>query len=222
MTARRKTAPGKLPGADIVVKTLEAEGVRILFGFPGGSSMPIHQALTRSTQIRTILPRNEQGEIFMAEGYARVSGNVGVCLTTSGPGATNLVTGLANAKLDSVPIVAITGQVSSHVIGTDAFQEAPVSEIAQSITKHRYLVTRTEDIARTVREAFHIASTGRPGPVLVDIPKDIQQREIDPVIPGGFPWRVTGPTGARRSPTSGRWRRRSTGRSGPSSTPGAG
>jgi acetolactate synthase I/II/III large subunit len=162
-------------GADILVQCLLHHGVDTVFAYPGGASMPIHQALTRfSSRLRTILPRHEQGGGFAAEGYARSTGRVGVCVATSGPGATNLVTCLADAKMDSVPLVAITGQVSTAVIGTDAFQETPIIEVCRAITKHHYLVTRTEDIARVFKEAFHIARTGRPGPVLVDVPKNVQ------------------------------------------------
>src|SRR3954465_2383384 len=166
-------------GASILVQCLLNQGVDTIFAYPGGASMPIHQALTHvSDRLRTILPRHEQGGGFAAEGYARSSGKVGVCVATSGPGATNFVTRLADAKMDSTPIVAITGQVGTPVIGTDAFQETPIIEVARGITKHHYLVTRTEDIVRVMKEAFHVASTGRPGPVIVDIPKDVQQREI--------------------------------------------
>jgi acetolactate synthase-1/2/3 large subunit len=141
--------------------------------------MPIHQALTRfGDRLRTILPRHEQGGGFAAEGYARSTGKVGVCVATSGPGATNFVTCLADAKMDSVPLVAITGQVGTPVIGTDAFQETPIIEVCRAVTKHHYLVTRTEDLVRAFKEAFHIASTGRPGPVIVDVPKDVQLRSI--------------------------------------------
>src|SRR5439155_15948347 len=143
--------------------------------------MPIHQALTRvHDRIRTILPRHEQGGGFAAEGYARSTGKPGVCIATSGPGATNFVTCLADAKMDSVPLIAITGQVGTHIIGTDAFQETPMVEVCRAITKHAYLVTRTEDLTRVMKEAFHIASTGRPGPVLVDVRKDVQNRLITP------------------------------------------
>ncbi len=162
-------------GADVLVESLVRHGVEVIFAYPGGASMPMHQALTRfRDQIRTILPRHEQGGIFAAEGYARASGKPGVVMATSGPGALNLVTGLADAKMDSLPIVAITGQVPSHVIGTDAFQETPMVEVCRAITKHHYLVQSARDVARIVKEAFHIASTGRPGPVLIDVPKDIQ------------------------------------------------
>jgi acetolactate synthase-1/2/3 large subunit len=166
-------------GADILVQCLVNHGVEVVFAYPGGASMPIHQALTRfRSKIRTILPRHEQGGGFMAEGYARSTGRVGVCLATSGPGATNFVTCLADAKLDSVPLVAITGQVKTPVIGTDAFQETPIIEVCRAITKHHYLVTRIEDLTRVVKEAFYIANTGRPGPVIVDVPKDVQEKKI--------------------------------------------
>src|SRR6476469_2947604 len=168
-------------GADILVQCLVNHGVDVVFAYPGGASMPIHQALTRfSSRLRTILPRHEQGGGFAAQGYARTTGRVGVCIATSGPGATNFVTCLADAKMDSVPIIAITGQVGTHVIGTDAFQETPIVEVCRPITKHHYLVQRTEDITRVVKEAFHIATTGRPGPIIMDLPKDIQQRSIVP------------------------------------------
>ena len=173
--------PGKQSGADILVQSLVNHGVEVVFAYPGGASMPIHQALTRFRhKIRTILPRHEQGGGFMAEGYARSTGKVGVCIATSGPGATNFVTCLADAKMDSVPLIAITGQVPTKVIGTDAFQETPTVEICRAITKHHYLVTRTEDLPRVMKEAFYIASTGRPGPVLVDVPKDVQNNVITP------------------------------------------
>src|SRR5947199_3212515 len=184
-------------GADILVQCLLNHGVDTVFAYPGGASMPIHQALTRVTgRLRTILPRHEQGGGFAAEGYARATGKVGVCLATSGPGATNFVTCLADAKLDSVPLVAITGQVGTAVIGTDAFQETPIVEVCRAVTKHHYLVTRTEDLPRVFKEAFHVASSGRPGPVIVDVPKDVQLREIavqdwDPPmnLPGYRPFR---------------------------------
>ncbi len=174
-TATASTSTQPRTGADVLVESLVRHGVDVLFAYPGGASMPMHQALTRvRDKIRTILPRHEQGGIFAAEGYARVTGRPGVVMATSGPGALNLVTGLADAKLDSLPIVAITGQVPTKVIGTDAFQETPMVEVCRAITKHHYLVQNARDIARVVKEAFHIASTGRPGPVLIDMPKDIQ------------------------------------------------
>src|SRR5271166_1419241 len=166
-------------GADVLVESLVRHGVEVIFAYPGGASMPMHQALTRlRDKIRTILPRHEQGGIFAAEGYARSTGKPGVVMATSGPGALNLVTGLADAKMDSVPLVAVTGQVPRHVIGTDAFQETPMVEVSRAITKHHYLVQDAHDIARIVKEAFHLASTGRPGPVLIDIPKDVQNSVV--------------------------------------------
>lgn len=152
-----------LTGAEIVWATLEGEGVREVFGYPGGAILPIYDAL-RKFPIRHILVRHEQGAAHMADGYARASGRVGVCMATSGPGATNLVTGIATAMLDSVPIVCITGQVSSKVLGSDAFQEVDITGITLPITKHNFLVTRAEEIASTIRLAFQIATSGRPGP----------------------------------------------------------
>ncbi len=164
-----------MTGADILVKSLVDHGVEVLFAYPGGCSMPMHQALTRyGDSLRTILPRHEQGGGFAAQGYARSTGKVGVVMATSGPGATNLVTAIADAKLDSIPLVCITGQVPTGAIGSDAFQETPMVEVCRGITKHHYLVTHVEDLPRIMKEAFHIASTGRPGPVLIDMPKDVQ------------------------------------------------
>jgi acetolactate synthase-1/2/3 large subunit len=172
---------GPLSGADILVQCLINHGVDVVFAYPGGASMPIHQALTRvAGRLRTILPRHEQGGGFAAEGYARCTGKVGVCVATSGPGATNFVTCLADAKMDSTPLVAITGQVGTQVIGTDAFQETPIVEVCRAVTKHHYLVTRPEDLTRVFKEAFHVAATGRPGPVIVDVPKNVQNAVIVP------------------------------------------
>src|SRR3954463_15164509 len=169
-----------LSGAAILVRCLLEHGVEVVFAYPGGASMPIHQELTYAeNRLRTILPRHEQGGGFAAEGYARSTGKVGVCIATSGPGATNFVTCLADAKMDSTPIIAITGQVGTNVIGSDAFQETPIVEVCRAITKHHYLVTRVEDIPRVVKEAFYIASSGRPGPILLDVPKDVQPRPIN-------------------------------------------
>lgn len=166
-------------GAQILVEMLIRQGTEHIFAYPGGCSMPLHQALReKREQIRTILPRHEQGGCFAAQGVARSTGKVGVCMATSGPGATNLVTGIADAKLDSIPMVAITGQVPQAVIGSDAFQETPIVEVCRAITKHHYLITDVRDVARIVKEAFFIASTGRPGPVLIDFPKDVQLTEI--------------------------------------------
>jgi acetolactate synthase-1/2/3 large subunit len=168
-------------GADILVQSLIHNGVDVIFAYPGGASMPIHQSLVKfKDKIRTVLPRHEQGGGFAAQGYARTTGKPGVCLATSGPGATNLVTCIADAKLDSIPLIALTGQVKTAVIGSDAFQETPIVEVCRGITKHHYLVTDINDLTRVMNEAFHIATTGRPGPVLVDIPKDIQQATIVP------------------------------------------
>lgn len=181
MSTGEATGTQVMNGADILVKSLVDHGVDIIFAYPGGASMPLHQALTRyKDQVRTILPRHEQGGTFAAQGYTRTTGKVGVCMATSGPGATNLVTGIADAKLDSIPMIAITGQVKTPVIGSDAFQETPIVEVCRSITKHHYLVTDVHDLARVVREAFHIATTGRPGPVLIDLPKDVQEAQIAP------------------------------------------
>src|SRR4051812_11294776 len=182
-----KTKNELTSGADILVQSLVNHGVDTIFAYPGGASMPLHQALTRfSDQLRTILPRHEQGGAFAAQGYARSTGKPGVCMATSGPGATNLVTAIADAKLDSIPLIALTGQVKPPVIGTDAFQETPIVEVCRGITKHHYLVTDVRDVARVMKEAFHIATTGRPGPVLVDLPKDIQEDtcayDPDPVM----------------------------------------
>lgn len=175
-TARPGTTTQLTCGADILVESLVRQGVEVVFAYPGGASMPLHQALTRyRDKIRTILPRHEQGGGFAAQGYARSTGKVGVCMATSGPGATNLVTPIADAKMDSIPLIAITGQVKTRVIGTDAFQETPIVEVCRGITKHHYLVTSVEDLPRVMNEAFHVATTGRPGPVLVDLPKDVQE-----------------------------------------------
>jgi acetolactate synthase-1/2/3 large subunit len=168
-------------GADVVVESLVRQGVDVIFAYPGGASMPLHQALTRAKdRIRTILPRHEQGGGFAAQGYARTTGRPGVCMATSGPGALNLVTAIADAKMDSVPMIALTGQVGTSVIGTDAFQETPIVEVCRSITKHHYLVTDANDLARVMREAFYVATTGRPGPVLIDLPKNVQLTNVVP------------------------------------------
>ncbi len=164
-----------LTGAEILWATLAGEGTTTVFGYPGGAILPIYDALRKFPTIHHVLVRHEQGASHMADGYARASGRVGVCMATSGPGATNLVTGLATAMLDSIPVIAITGQVSSKVLGSDAFQEVDITGITLPITKHNFVVTRAEDVAPTVRLAFQIATNGRPGPVLVDITKDAQQ-----------------------------------------------
>ncbi|MGE5197439.1 MAG: biosynthetic-type acetolactate synthase large subunit [Deltaproteobacteria bacterium] len=169
-------------GAQILLESLKREGVGVIFGYPGGQVLPIFDRIYDS-DIRFILTRHEQGAAHAADGYSRATGKVGVCLATSGPGATNLTTGIANAYMDSIPMVAITGQVKSFLIGNDAFQEADVTGITRPITKHNYLVKDVKDLARVVREAFYIASTGRPGPVLIDIPSDIQVQDTEFIWP---------------------------------------
>jgi len=179
-----------LSGADIVVRSLVNHGVTSLFAYPGGCSIPLHQALTRyRDKIRVILPRHEQGGGFAAQGLARSTGELGVCMTTSGPGATNLLTAVADAKLDSIPLLAITAQVGTTAIGNDAFQETPITEVCRSITKHHSLITNVKDVARIMKEAIFIATTGRPGPVLVDIPKDVlvAQCQADFDVPMDLP-----------------------------------
>ena len=164
----------KLTGAQILMEVLKEEGVDSIFGFPGGATIDIHDSLVK-TDIRHYLVRHEQGAVHAADGYARVTGKVGVCLVTSGPGATNAVTGVATAYMDSIPMVIISGQVPTHLIGNDAFQEVDIVGITRPCTKHNYLVPSVEDLGRILKEAFHIARSGRPGPVLVDIPKNVQQ-----------------------------------------------
>jgi acetolactate synthase-1/2/3 large subunit len=185
-----KKAPAKqnelgrsMSGSEILVACLEREGVDTIFAYPGGASMEIHQALTRSKKIRTVLPRHEQGGAFAADGYGRATGRAGVCMATSGPGATNLVSGIADAYMDSVPLVAITGQVPQAMIGRGAFQETDIYGMTLPVVKHSYLITDINDIPRVVKEAFHIAQTGRPGPVLIDLPKNVQQSRTQPVFP---------------------------------------
>ncbi len=189
-----------LPGAEILIKCLEKEDVEVIFGYPGGAALEIFDALRKSTQIRQILNRHEQGAAHAANGYARASGKVGVCLATSGPGATNLVTGIATAYMDSIPIVFITGQVSTSMVGTDAFQEVDITGISDPITKHNYLVKDARQIPRVVKEAFYIAKSGRPGPVLIDILKDvcadtIEWEECTNIELRGYKPKVTGHLG---------------------------
>ena len=169
----------RMTGAEAMVKSLEAEGVTTLFGYPGGVALPIFDALYDSEKINTILPRHEQGAVHMADGYARATGEVAPVLVTSGPGAVNTVTGIANAYMDSIPMVVFTAQVATHVIGTDAFQESDITGITMPITKHNYLVKDPAEIPQVIREAFHIARSGRPGPVLVDLPVDVSKGELD-------------------------------------------
>ena len=166
-----------MTGAQITIESLLAEGVDTIFGYPGGAILPTYDALVQNTALRHILVRHEQGAAHMAEGYARVSGRPGVVLVTSGPGATNTVTGIADAYMDSTPLVVICGQVPTNMIGNDAFQEADVTGITRPCTKHNYLIRDVNDISRTIKEAFHIAGSGRPGPVLIDLPKDVQAAE---------------------------------------------
>ena len=168
----------RVSGAQALVKALQAEGVEVVFGYPGGVVLPIFDALYEAEGIRTVLTRHEQGATHAADGYARVTGRPGVVIVTSGPGAANTVTGIANAYMDSVPLVVVTGQVATHVLGTDAFQETDITGITIPITKHNYLVDDAADIPEVFAEAFHIATTGRPGPVLIDIPVDISRQEL--------------------------------------------
>ena len=172
----------KKTGSQILLECLKREGVEVIFNYPGGAILPVNDELTR-WDFKVILARHEQGAVHAADGYARASGKVGVCLVTSGPGATNTVTGLATAFMDSIPLVALTGQVSTPLIGNDAFQEADIVGITRPCTKHNFLVTDVRNVARIVREAFYIASTGRPGPVLIDLPKDITSGETDFTYP---------------------------------------
>ena len=176
----------KLTGAEILCQSLEHLGVKHIFGYPGGAILPVYDALGKS-KLHHILVRHEQGATHMADGYARATGGVGVAMATSGPGATNMVTGIATAMLDSSPVVCLTGQVGSKLLGSDAFQEIDITGITMPITKHNVIVTRVEDITRMVREAFIIASSGRPGPVLVDITTDAQQASSE------FDWNATLP-----------------------------
>src|SRR6266571_4267468 len=174
-----------MTGADMVLEALEREGVDLIFGYPGGANLPIYQHLPGHPKLKHILVRHEQGAAHMADGYARACGKPGVVFATSGPGALNLVTGLATAYMDSVPMIAITGQVVSTQVGRDAFQESDVIGATSSVTKHSYLVTRIDQLPRVIHEAFHIATTGQPGPVLIDICKDVQQAIAEPVITSG-------------------------------------
>lgn len=180
----QKIRKEKFTGAELIVRTLEVLGTRTVFGLPGGAVLPLYETLYESTILNHILVRHEQGAGHAATGYAQATGEVGVCIATSGPGATNLVTPLADANIDSVPVVAITGQVGLHLLGTDAFQEADICGVTLPVTKHNFMVTKVEDIPRLIAEAFHLASTGRPGPVLVDVPKDIQNQVAE------FEWPV--------------------------------
>jgi len=190
MKTRTQTTPfpkadigPEMKGSDAVVACLIREGVDVIFAYPGGASQELHQSLARTDKIRVILPRHEQGGSFAAEGYARATGQVGVCMATSGPGATNLVSAIADAYMDSVPLVAITGQVKKEFIGKMAFQETDFFGMTLPIVKHSYLVMDVNEIPRVMKEAFHLARSGRPGPIVIDIPKDIQQAKFRPVFP---------------------------------------
>jgi len=180
-TAERAEIGRAMLGSEILVEALEREGVDTIFAYPGGASMELHQALTKSKKIRTILPRHEQGGSFAACGYGRATGRAGVCMATSGPGATNLVTAIADAYMDSVPMVSLTGQVPQSMIGKGGFQETDFFGMTLPVVKHSYLITDINEIPRVVKEAFHIAQTGRPGPVVIDFPKNIQQQKAQPV-----------------------------------------
>jgi len=184
----------RMTGAQALLESLKREGVDVIFGYPGGQVLPIYDALYQQDAIRHILVRHEQGAAHMADGYARASGRVGVCLATSGPGATNLVTGIATAYMDSIPIVAITGQVPTFAIGRDSFQEADITGITMPVTKHNYLVRDASRLPTIVKEAFFIASTGRPGPVLIDVPGDISREEIEFHYPETIELRAYRPT----------------------------
>jgi len=173
----------KKTGAQILCESLIKERVEVIFGILGGAVLPLYDAFPQYPQLRHILVRHEQGAAHAADGYARATHKAGVCIATSGPGAANLVTGIANAFMDSSSIIAITGQVARTFIGKDAFQETDITGITLPITKHNYLVTNTAELAKTVKEAFYIAQTGRPGPVLIDIPKDVQEEEAEFVYP---------------------------------------
>ena len=195
---KARTSPAAFPkaeigremkGSDAVVECLIREGVDVIFAYPGGASQELHQALARTDKIRTILPRHEQGGSFAAEGYARATGKVGVCMATSGPGATNLVSAIADAYMDSIPLVAITGQVYSKYIGKMAFQETDFYGMTLPIVKHSYLVMNVHDLPRIFKEAFHLARSGRPGPVIIDLPKDVQQAKFQPVYPATVEFR---------------------------------
>ena len=185
---KTKLAPVMMEGAEVILKVLEDQGVDVIFGYPGGAVLPIYDAIFRNNKIRHVLVRHEQAAVHAAEGYARSTGKVGVVLVTSGPGATNAVTGLTDALMDSVPIICLSGQVPSHLIGSDAFQEADTSGITRPCTKYNYLVKKSADLQANLEEAFHVARTGRPGPVIIDLPKDIQlldapYNEADTVMP---------------------------------------
>ena len=197
----------RMTGAAIVLKALQDQGVEVVFGYPGGAVLPIYDELFTTNAVRHILVRHEQGAVHAAEGYARSTGKVGVVLVTSGPGATNAVTGLTDALMDSIPIVCLTGQVPTHLIGNDAFQEADTTGITRPCTKHNYLVKSVDNLADIMHEAFHVAARGRPGPVVIDLPKDVLF--ADGAVPGALgaaPYRLPAPhhPGPGRGGTGGR------------------
>ena len=181
-------------GAQILLESLKREGVDVLFGYPGGAVIDIYDELPRHPEIRHVLVRHEQGAVHAADGYARASGKVGACLVTSGPGATNTVTGIATANSDSIPLVVITGQVPTKLIGNDAFQEVDIVGITRPCTKHNFLVKDVSKLALTIRQAFYLARSGRPGPVLVDLPKDVVQARTEFVWPEDIYMRSYNPT----------------------------
>jgi acetolactate synthase-1/2/3 large subunit len=187
----------RLTGAAIIIRTLEREGVRLVAGIPGGALLPLYEALGQSTLIRHVLARHEQAAGFIAQGMARITGKPAVCFATSGPGVTNIITALADAKLDSIPLICIAGQVPRHLIGTDAFQEVPTVDMVRPITKARFFVERAEDLERVIQEAFRLASSGRPGPVLIDVPKDVQTQVVSEE-PSGPSSNVAGDRGEPR------------------------
>ena len=185
--------PQTMTGSEVVLRALVEQGVEVVFGYPGGAVLPLYDAFFKQNSIRHVLVRHEQGAVHAAEGYARSTGKVGVVLVTSGPGATNTVTGLTDALMDSVPIVCLTGQVPTHMIGNDAFQEADTVGITRPCTKHNYLVKRGDDLAKVMHEAFHVARSGRPGPVVIDLPKDVQMGEAPYRGPGEFAYKTYQP-----------------------------
>ena len=170
-------------GAQLIVEALKKEGVKVIFGFPGGAVIPIFDVLFDDPDIHVVLTRHEQAAVHAADGYARSTGKTGVCLVTSGPGATNTVTGIATANFDSVPLICLTGQVPRNMIGNDAFQEADIVGITRPITKNNYIITDRSELGRTLKQAFYIAATGRPGPVLIDFPKDILMAKLNDSYP---------------------------------------
>src|SRR5580698_5586493 len=188
-----EAAPQTMSGAEMVIRALKDQGVSHIFGYPGGAVLPIYDALFAAEGITHVLVRHEQGAVHAAEGYARSTGKPGVVLVTSGPGATNAVTGLTDALMDSIPLVVLTGQVATHLIGTDAFQEADTIGITRACTKQNWLVKDVNELSRTLHEAFQIATTGRPGPVVVDIPKDVQFRKGPYIGPGAVRHRTYKP-----------------------------